>query len=88
MLLEFLVVNLRTVDGNRNSALSVLEKKVICSETIKHLSMKEKKAYIKKARKEIFSDDGSHPHEQKVYKKVIIKFNLMRVRMKLSFIAL
>ena len=37
---------------------------------------------------EVISNDGSYPHERDLYLKVIKWFNLMRVRMKISFMAL
>ena len=37
---------------------------------------------------EIISNDASYPHERDLYLKVIKWFNLMRIRMKISYMAL
>ena len=94
-LLEFLIISLKTLDGNRDSA----KKYLLSSNNIKYnpktgmnlverFLFGESKSLLDKRENEVVSDDAEYCDEQKLYLKVIRKFTILKVRMKISFMAL
>ena len=94
-LLEFLTISLKTLDGNRDSAKKYLlsSNNIKCKpktgmNLTKRFLFGESKSPSCKRENEVVSDDARHEDEQKLYLKVIRKFTILRVRMKISFMAL
>mmetsp|Transcript_4002 Transcript_4002/g.6017 ORF Transcript_4002/g.6017 Transcript_4002/m.6017 type:complete len:107 (-) Transcript_4002:200-520(-) len=86
-LIEFLIVSLQTIDGNRNSGKQFLDnlkesgkgkKQLLFGQLIKHTDLKEQSQI----------DMERFLAEQSLYLSAFRMFNLMRIRMKISFMAL
>lgn len=81
ILLKFLIYTLRTLDGRKNTAESLLRK-------LQEIGKQE--FMIKKDRK-IISKMREHQimqmNEMKVFRKVYIKYKIMIIRSKISFMA-
>lgn len=80
--LTYLVYKLKTVDGNKNSALPV----------IKALSKQSTTDYLKKIGKVSLNENRERKinarSEYLIYKKVLLKYKIMIVRSKISYQAL
>lgn len=80
--LKYLVHNLRTLDGNRNSANKVL--KLMNEQSIKD--------YKRSSGKTLVSDSVMYnikqTNEHVLFRKVYLKYLIMRIRAKISFMAL
>ena len=81
-LLKFLISNLRTLDGEKGSANKLLD---LMNET----SMED---YKVKHKRDVISESVRlriiHINEHKVFRKTFMKYLIMRVRAKISFMAL
>jgi hypothetical protein len=83
MFIKLLVYRMRTLDGNKGSAEGIL----------KAMNKQEMKNFLK-SRKDIKSVPESRQHqimamnEFKVFKKVCMKYTVMKIRSKISFIAM
>ena len=81
ILLKFLINKMRTIDGVKGSADKILE-----------LLQKERELeFQKKSGKKFVSDSIRYTikygNEHKIFRKVYLKYKLMRVRSKISFMA-
>ena len=81
-LLKFLIVNLRTLDGSKGTANAFLEK----------ANKKSIKEYLKRTKRDHISESARlaivAENEHKIFRKVYMKYLIMRVRAKISFTAL
>lgn len=95
MVLEFLIISLKTLDGIRDTARNFIAR-MKGIRPHKEPRLQRFKRYViccepnfrDKDIDDIISNDASYPHERDLYLKVIRWFNLMRVRMKISYMAL
>jgi len=78
----YLIWELCTVDGKRNSAKGLLD--FLNQEEIKKLKKKKKKLTITKDEEEEITEKNEH----KIFKKVYLKYLLMKIRAKISYMAL
>lgn len=82
ILIKFLVYRLETVDGQRGTAIPIL----------KHLNSKKINEFLEQTGRGVISRSREHQimssNEYMVYKKVCLKYTIMRVRSKLSYMAL
>lgn len=80
-LLKFLIYKMQTIDGNKGSSVKILE--VLNKQRIKILRQKQKNGKI--------STDEKHyltlKNEYNLYRKVMLKYKIMRIRNKISYIA-
>jgi hypothetical protein len=95
ILLEFLIISLRTIDGVRDTAKNLIAKLHGINPNKEKFFERFKRSVIccepnfrQKDIDEVISKDGSYPHERKIYIRTIHWFNMMRIRMKISFMAL
>ena len=95
ILLEFLIISLRTLDGVRDTAKTFIAmtkginpNKETFMERFKRSVICCEPNFRQKDIEEVISKDGSYPHERKLYLRVIRFFNMMRIRMKISLMAL
>ena len=80
--IKFLIRNLRTIDGKRGSANQILE--VMNNESVEHYKKKNNRRRIEESvRLKIIQRN-----EHKVFHQTYLKYVIMRVRAKISFIAL
>ena len=93
--LEFLIISLKTIDGVRDTAKNYIAKSKGINPNKEKFIQKFKRSVLccepnfrQKDIEEVISNDGSYPHERNLYLKVIKWFNLMRSRMKISYMAL
>jgi hypothetical protein len=91
-LVEFLVISLRTLDGVRDTAKNFIARSMGIQPHKEPLLQRFKRSVIccepnfrQKDIDEVISSDASYPHERDLYIKVIKWFNIMRIRMKISF---
>ena len=78
-LLKFLIYSLRTLDGNRNSASNVLAQ--LNKESIQDYKKIHKREVVKKER-------IIEMNEYKIFSKVYLKYRIMTIRQKISYMAL
>ena len=82
ILLQFLIYRMKTLDGNKNSAVQILE--ALNKQTIRE--------YLKQTGRKIVTASKEHQirsmNEYKVFRKIQLKYTIMKVRSKLSFQAL
>lgn len=82
ILLKFLIYNQKTVDGKKGTATAFIE-------TLNQQSFRE---YRKQFNREIISKAREHQISQKneflLYRKVFLKYQVMKIRAKISFMAL
>ena len=80
-LLKFLIYKMQTIDGIKGSSIKILE--VLNKQRIKILRKKQKNGKI--------STDEKHKmtmkNEYNLYSKVMLKYKIMRIRNKISYIA-
>jgi hypothetical protein len=90
ILLEFLVISLKTYDGVRGSAEKLLKKMNKFREPKQTFSTKLKGLFctLPNLKQNFISDDASFEQEQQVYLQILKYLMLMKVRMKISFMAL
>jgi len=94
-LLEFLIISLKTLDGYRDTAAKYLlsTKDIKCgsqkrpSSPSRFFKSKQECEHAKQIR-EVVTEDASREEEQRLYLRVFKKFTILRVRMKISFMAL
>ena len=82
ILIKFLVYRLETIDGQRGTAIPIL----------KHLNSKKINEFLEQTGRGVISRSREHQimssNEYMVYKKVCLKYTIMRVRSKISYTAL
>lgn len=82
MLLKYLIHNLNTIDGNWGSANKLLE--VMNENSVKQ--------YLRNTRKTIVSESAlqniKQTNKHHLFRKIYLKYVLMRIRAKISFMAL
>ena len=80
--LKYLIHGLRTVDGNRNSASRLLET----------MNKQSKRDYLIETGKSLVSESVLYnikqTNEHRLFRKVYLKYLIMRIRAKISFMAL
>ena len=82
MILKFLIYSLRTIDGRRGTADSILNKLQI--ESKQQFREMKKRNTISKMREHQFMQ----LNEMKVFGKIFLKYKVMIIRAKISFMAL
>lgn len=94
-IIEFLVISLQTLDGVRGTAKNHIAKSHGIQPHKEPFLQRFKRSFLccepnfrQKDIDEVISSDGSYVHEKELYLRVIKWFNLMRARMKISFMAL
>lgn len=86
-LIEFLIVSLRTIDGRRDSMLSFIEH--YSQEQEAKLGYPLNEEILNNLKKKKNKSKGpSSEFEKNLYLGVFRKFNMLRVRMKLSYMAI
>jgi hypothetical protein len=80
--LKFLIHNLQTIDGKRGSAKKVLE--LMDRESIEEYKKKHNKTDVSESVRLKLQSTNRHI----VFRKVYMKYLIMRIRSKISFIAL
>ena len=89
--MEFLIISIKTCDGRRGSAQQWLEK-INGYEKPESSLFNNLKSFFCTAPNDpklnYISNDAQHPQEQDVYLKIFKYFSLMRIRMKISYMAL
>lgn len=79
--LKFLIHRMRTIDGNKDSALGILD--VLNKESVEEYMKENKVKSIKKNKEcKIYQEN-----EHKLYQKVYLKYQIMKIRAKISFMA-
>lgn len=82
VLLRFIVYRIKSIDGNRGTAIAVLEA----------LNNRSQKEFLSRPGRHFMSKQREHQikstNEFRVYSKVMLKYSIMRVRSKLSYYAM
>lgn len=82
ILLKFLIYNLRTVDGNKDTALKY-------AQALNNQSFKEyKKQFNQEVISKVRQNQIIQKNEFNLYRKVFLKYQIMKIRAKISFMAL
>ena len=80
--LKFLIQNMRTMDGNKNSANKLLEK--MNEQSVRDYKKESGKSLISESVKQNIKQTNEHY----LFRKVYLKYLVMRIRAKISFTAL
>jgi len=81
LFLKFLIANVRTKDGNKDSASNILYA----------LNKQDEKKYMKDKKASFVSDYIKYSikiaNEHKIFRKVYVKYLMLRIRAKISYMA-
>jgi hypothetical protein len=81
-LLKFLIYNLKTVDGNKDTSLGYAQ--ALHSQSFREYKRQFNREVITKAREHQIIQKN----EFSLYRKVFLKYQIMKIRSKISFMAL
>ena len=81
MFIRFLVYTLKTIDGNKDSARGILD--ALLKQDLEAFSTKTGRVLISESRRHNFLQKN----EYRIFRQINMKYTIMRIRMKISYMA-